>query len=324
MRRSIFIHGGTSSRKSIDGKKLERYREGMREAARRGFEVLRAENALTAVVTAVAFMEDADIFNAGQTSCLNASGEIEMDAAVMDGRDLDTGAVGAVRAVRNAVVLARRVMEETDHVLLVGEGADRLSLLLGLDRGQPEVAPARLAEFRRRWKAIRERGPAERAALRLRLSATRPELDDGDTVGAVAVDRDGNVAAAVSTGGLWLKLPGRVGDSAVVGAGLYADNRSGAASATGIGEVIMKTVISKMVCDGLSRGLTPREACRTALDSLACNTGSGRVGVIALDRAGRPGFAFNTFGMGRAYLTDGMAEPSVAIWPEDPFPVPDR
>lgn len=227
-------------------------------------------------------MEDDPVFDAGLGSVLNCVGEIELDAMIMDGATLNLGAVAAVRGVANPITLARRIMEHSGHSMLVGEGARRFAEQIGLPLcSQAELAvPREVANYRER----------QRLALGGQTLHTQGVTD---TVGAVALDRFGNVAAATSTGGIAFKLPGRVGDSPLVGSGAYADNLSGAASATGHGEMIMRVVMSKTATDAIAAGMTAQEAAGRALSLLQERVG-GAGGLIVVDRVGRIGFAHNT------------------------------
>jgi beta-aspartyl-peptidase (threonine type) len=274
-------------------------------------------------------MEDSGEFNAGAGACLDEEGRPTLDAAVMRGADLAAGAVGAAQATKNPVLLARAILEEGRHVLLVGEGADRRARSLAL-APQPPVDDARRRVYERMLSDRRASGtePADRLAATSRPSTRLPlalELgareDSSDTVGAVVVDAQGRVAAAVSTGGLWLKAPFRVGDSAIVGSGLYAsDALGGAAVATGIGERILKVTLSKEACDRLARGATAAEAARGAISVITERFGPDSAGLIVVDRAGRIGAAFDTRGMGRAFARGSHA--AVAVWGDEPFGSP--
>lgn len=245
--------------------------------------------ALDAVCAAVAILEDAAVFNAGTGSCLTSAGTVEMDASVMEGSRRRAGAVAVVRRVRHPVHLARAVMDDGRHVLLAGPEADAFAQ----GQGIPLCDPAALVTERQlqRW---RQRSGAATAG----------------TVGAVAVDRAGHVAAATSTGGLFFKLPGRVGDSAIIGAGTYADDSLGAASATGEGEAIMRAVLTKYVVDALRDGSEPAAAARRGIEYLARHA-AGSGGVIVVDALGRFGYACNTPHMTVAYMHPDLRAPVV-------------
>jgi beta-aspartyl-peptidase (threonine type) len=245
-------------------------------------------SALDAVEAAVRMLEDAPMTNAGRGSMPNADGIVELDAMIMDGATLAFGAVAAVQRVLNPVSLARRVMTETPHALLAGDGASAFADRIGVARcSNEELIGARAA-------------PAVAS----------------DTVGAVALDDHGDLAAATSTCGTPRKLAGRVGDSPIAGAGGYADNATGAVSATGDGEAFMKLVLSKHVCDQIAAGSTAQAACDEAIRLLGARLRAAG-GLIAIDRAGRVGVSFNTLAMPWAYAsTDGAAasgaEPATA------------
>ena len=235
-------------------------------------------------------MEDNPVFNAGRGSTLNLVGEIETDAAIMDGRPLRGGGVALLRNIKNPIRAARIVMDKTDHVLIAGEAARKLALANGLAKSDLRV-PNRV----KAWKEGLRKLKSKRFSY---LSGTSPEIlqhflaQTSDTVGALARDNSGNLAAACSTGGVSLKLPGRIGDSAILGAGLYADNKSGAATATGIGEQAMRLVVSKAACDLMSR--TNAVSAATQVIRYSTRTLGMGTGLIALDRHGRYAIAHNT------------------------------
>jgi beta-aspartyl-peptidase (threonine type) len=229
---------------------------------------------------------------------LNARGEIELDAIIMDGHDLSLGAVMAVKEVRHPITLARLVMTESDHAILVGEGAEAFAREHGLAPCPTwELVVDREAE---RWRAQPSNSHYLEGLLQDGYNTAHP----CDTVGAVAIDAHGHLAAATSTGGTINKHPGRVGDSPLVGCGAYADDQVGAVSATGDGEQLMKIVISKSACDFLARGMTAQEAADASISLLAERTG-GRGGVIVLGRRGDVGIAHNTSFLAFAYVREG-------------------
>ena len=286
----MIIHGGAGSGKF--GRDDARFRE-LGRALEQGMAAMRRGSSLDGVEAAVSWMEQSGLFNAGRGSCLTAGGKVELDAAVMEGSGLRGAGVGAVTSTYSAVSLARWVMANTGHVLLVGphtrEAARAAGLPLERLRATRRVS-GRFAEL--------VAGARGKRAENLRL-LTR--MQDGNTVGAVAVDSAGCPAAAVSTGGLWLKLPGRVGDSAVLGAGIYADRRSGAACATGTGEEIIRNVLSWQACELMRREPAP-VAAKRAVAVMGRRSGPGTAGIVTVDRRGRVGSAFNTEAMGRAWF----------------------
>ena len=284
----IIVHGGAGDWPS---ELHNRGLTGVRIAADRGFRILsKSGSALDAVEAAIVVMEDNPVFNAGRGSTLNLVGEIETDAAMMDGRTLRGGGVALLRDIKNPIKAARIVMERTDHVLIAGVAARELALASGLVKSDLRV-PNRV----KAWKEGLRKLKSKRFSY---LSGTSPEIlqhflaESSDTVGALALDSDGNLAAACSTGGVSLKLPGRIGDSAILGAGLYADNESGAAIATGIGEQAMRLVISKAACD-LMRDAGAVSATTRIIRYSTMAVGVG-TGLIALDRFGRHSVAHNT------------------------------
>jgi beta-aspartyl-peptidase (threonine type) len=285
--RAVLVHGGAGDH--AGGCSREAKLAGARAAAAAGWAVLaEGGSALAAVEAATRVLEEDPCFDAGVGSYLNLEGEIELDAIIMDGGTLTFGAVAAVQRVKHPVTLARRVMVETPHALLVGRGAERYAVECGLCVPDEEIiAPAALAK----WHAARaaEAAPAGRAT--------------GDTVGAVALDAGGGVAAATSTGGTHLKWPGRVGDSPIVGAGAYADNDSGAVSCTGHGESILRICMAHTACLRLAAGEPAAAAARRAIELLERRTG-GQGGLIVVDRAGGLGWASNTAAMPVAWRSE--------------------
>jgi L-asparaginase / beta-aspartyl-peptidase len=262
-------------------------------AAAAGQAVLRqGGSALDAVETAVRLLEDAPALDAGRGSYLNAVGDIEMDALIMDGRTLELGAVGAVRCIQNPITLARRVMTNSEHAFLVGPGAEAFAESVGIPRC--ELADLLAGEELAAYEALRQRSDYQTAEIFTQPGAM------GDTVGAVALDQAGNLAAATSTGGTRKKLPGRVGDSPLPGCGGYADNWTGAVSATGHGEALLRVMVSKRVCDFMAAGLSAQRACEAALQVLEERV-NGVGGLIAVDRHGRIGAAYNTTAMPHAF-----------------------
>jgi len=303
----------------------ERYRSSLRAACAHAAGLLKdGAGALDAAVAATRYMEDIGQFNAGLGACLNMDGGIEMDAAVMDGTDRGFGAVAGVRGVANPVVLARHVMEQTQHCVLGGEGAADFARSLALPFRENFPSQQRREEWRRKKQKLEAEGGLEAGGLAAlggvlgdSLAEPAPVDDVADTVGACALDAAGHLASAVSTGGLWLKQAGRIGDSPLPGAGLWALDGLGAAVATGTGETILRMLLCKEVVDRMADGAG--FAAQAGIDLLEEQFGINMAGVIAIDARGRTGFAFNTRGMGRALWTTGMDEPAVAVWPGEPW-----
>lgn len=285
---ALIVHGG-AGHEPTDGR--AELREGLLAATRAGWAVLAAGGrALDAVEAAVRTLEDHPRFNAGRGSVLTTDGGVEMDASIMEGDELRCGAVAAVDRVPNPVTLARRVLDDGRHVLLVGEGA----LLFARERGLPECEPAALVTERQR----------QRLAQRL-------AVPEGSTVGAAALDRHGTAAAATSTGGILGKRRGRVGDSALIGCGTYADSSLGAVSCTGDGEAIIRVVLARRVLDYLKEADDPDYAARVAMDLLV-EEGRGAGGLVLVDWRGRTGWARSTPFMPVAWMSPALDEPGLA------------
>jgi beta-aspartyl-peptidase (threonine type) len=290
---ALAIHGGAGAipRREMTKSAQARYHAGLERALDAGYRVLKSHgSSLDAVCAAVVAMEDSPLFNAGRGACYNADEKHELDAAVMEGATRRAGAVAAVTRIRNPVLAARAVMEKCRHVLLVGRAADRFAAKQGLKLEPPEYfhTASRLA-------ALREK-----------------RIGHHGTVGAVALDENGNLAAATSTGGYTGKMPGRVGDSPIIGAGTYADNRACAISGTGLGEAFMRGVLAY---DVAARVLYLKEpiaaAAQAAIANLSDLQGDG--GLIALDRDGNIAMPFNSAGMYRAAI-DARGRRSVGIY----------
>jgi beta-aspartyl-peptidase (threonine type) len=273
-RPAIIVHGGAGP---IKDDSLAARLEGCKAAALAGWEILATgASAIDAAEAAVVALEDHPLFNAGTGSTLNSLGQVEMDAAIMAGDTLRAGAVAALSGIKNPVKLARRVMEDGRHLMLAGEGALRFAREIGF----PECPPESLivARERKRWE------------------------DRQGTVGCVAFDSKGKLAVATSTGGMFGKLPGRVGDSPLIGCGTYADDY-GAVSCTGHGEAIIRVVLAKSAVDLVKGGADPQTAANQAVKLLAARTASSG-GLIVIDREGKIGFARNTTHMPLCFICD--------------------
>jgi beta-aspartyl-peptidase (threonine type) len=290
-RPAIAVHGGAFD---IPAPEREAHRVGCLEAARAGWEVLASGgSAVDAVERAVRVLEDSGAFGAGRGAALNEDGVVELDAGFMDGRRLDVGSVAAVRGVPNPIRLARLVME-SPLAIYVGDGANRFAERMGV----PTCDPVALVSERERLAWEERRRNPDPDWVRTMFGR--------DTVGAIALDTTGDLAAGTSTGGMPHKPSGRVGDSPWIGAGLYADNESGAVSTTGHGERIIPIVMAKAAADLMGQGSTPQEAADGALKRLARVDGRG--GLITLDRRGRVGVAWNTPTMAFAIRPAGAAD----------------
>lgn len=294
---AIIVHGGAGAWKDEhEAAALE----GVRRAAQTGKAVLTSGGAaLDAVVAAVIALEDDLSFNAGTGSALNLDGEAEMDAGIMVGQGLRTGNVAALKRVKNPVLVARKVMEETDHVLIAGEGALRFARAMGFPDCDP-VTEERRADWRKKRDAMLQ-GDDRYLPRQRELLQAYPGLV-ADTVGAVALDIRGGLAAATSTGGLSLKLAGRIGDSPIPGAGNYADLHA-AVSATGRGELMLRFLTAKTVCDLTAAGRSAQQAVDEVLARMAAEVGDD-VGIIAVDATGRIGVGHRTPAMPHAVATE--------------------
>lgn len=306
---AIAIHGGagTIPRNSLTTEQEQGYLQALEAALDSGY--LALENGLSAidaVRAAVVSMEDCSLFNAGRGSVFNHAGGHDMDAAIMCGRTLEAGAVSGISQIKNPVILAETIMHKSDHVMLIGDGAEEFARL-----HQLEFADAGYFydEFRhQQWKEAL-------AAGRTQLDHTLPAQDKMGTVGAVALDRQGNIAAATSTGGMTNKQFGRVGDSSIIGAGNYANNATCAISCTGHGEPFLRAVTAYDVsCLIEYKGLSLREACAFVVhEKLPKLQGDG--GLIAVDAAGNLELVFNSDGMYRGMQhSDGRKETAIYGW----------
>ena len=275
---------------------------GVRHALAAGWRVLeRGGSSLDAVEEAVVILEDDETFDAGRGSFLNRDGKVQLDALIMDGATLRAGGVGCVERLRNPVRAARKILSESPHVYFVGEGAERFAAEHGiaLCRNEDLIIP-REVERLRAYQAQASSGGNDLFA---------PAISH-DTVGAVALDRDGNIAAATSTGGTLNKAPGRLGDSSLIGCGCYANNESAAASTTGWGEPIMKLVLAKWTADRIAAGNLPEWAAQESMNYLKERL-NGHGGIIVLDTHGHFGIAHNTPRMAWAFKTKKKEEAGI-------------
>ena len=296
----MVIHGGAGNirRESLSPEREAAYRAGLERALQAGYRVLeRGGSSLDAVEAAVNVMEDDSLFNAGRGAVFTADGRNELDAAIMDGATLNAGAVAGLRRVKNPVDLARAVMERSPHVMLIGEGAEAFARQAGV-----EMVPESYFRVESRWQSYQraleqDRQRADSARRGAHYSV--PDERKFGTVGAVALDKNGNLAAATSTGGTMMKRWGRVGDVPVIGAGTYADNRSCAVSATGTGEYFIRNTVARSICALVQYAGLPLAAAADSvvMRQLAAQRGDG--GIIAMDRQGNWTMPFNTSGMYR-------------------------
>jgi L-asparaginase / beta-aspartyl-peptidase len=295
----LLVHGGAWS---IPDDMVEAHIRGVRNALAAGWRILeRGGPALDAIEEAVVIMEDDETFDAGRGSFLNREGKVQLDALMMDGATLRAGGVGCVERIANPIRAARKILSESPHVYFVAEGAERFAAGHGiaLCRNEDLVIP-------REVERLRE---YQRDASGVGKELFAPAISH-DTVGAVALDRDGDIAAATSTGGTLNKAPGRLGDSSLIGCGCYADNSSAAVSTTGWGEPIMKLVLAKWTADRVAAGNLPEWAAKEAINYLQQRL-DGHGGIIVLNALGQVGIAHNTPRMAWAFKTINEEEAGV-------------
>lgn len=325
---AIVVHGGagTIEKKDLTEAQEAAYREKLREAVQAGHMVLnRGGSSLDAVTRAITILEDSPLFNAGKGAVFTSEGINELDASIMRGDTLNAGAVAGVRHVRNPILLARKVMEESRHVLLHGDGAERF----GRDQGIDMVEQGYF-RTQHRWEQLEEAREKDSYGLDPIRDENGGAAESGDgetaslggfaaeffsTVGAVALDRNGNIAAGTSTGGQTNKRFGRIGDSPIIGAGTYANNETGGFSGTGNGEYFLRLLATHDIHSLMAyQGLSMEEAMNRVVDKLL-DMGAG-AGLIGLDKDGNIAAVFNTEGMYRAWV-DRSGDTTVRIYGED-------
>lgn len=296
---AVAVHGGAGTPPDADP---ARYFDGTRRAAEAGLRVLlQGGSALDAAQAAAVVLEDDPNFNAGTGAALTSSGQVELDASCMNGTTLRAGAVACVKTVKNPILLARRVCDDSPHVLLCSHGAEAFARECGI----AEVPNALLVTQRQleRWRELHAQAQLEGA------DSVRRKIG---TIGAVAVDGKGHVAACTSTGGTMYKRPGRIGDTPIIGAGTYADDQEAAASSTGLGEAILKVTMARAACVKVREGASPREAAAAAVGLLR-ERAHGEGGIIVAGPDGRLGWAYNTPRMSRAVIRAGMSSAKAAV-----------
>ncbi len=297
---SLMVHGGAGALDNVkDDKTAFRYLDSIRRTLEHGRDVMElGGSALQAVEACASLLEDDPVFNAGCGSVLNENGKVEMDAAIMDGRDLSAGAVAAVDNIANPVQLARLVMTESEHVMLIAEGAMRFADHCGMER-----VPEDYFYTTDRVEQLRQARLQHKIMLDHDDTGEDTEDQKYGTIGAIARDPQGNLAAATSTGGIVNKRMGRVGDSPIIGAGVYADNETCAVSATGFGEDFMRSVISKTIADFMyMQGMDANQATAAGIDYLVRKV-KGRGGVIVIDSGGNCSSGFTTKKMIHGWVT---------------------
>jgi len=308
------VHGGagTIERSRMTPEREKAYREKLSEALLAGFGVLqKGGGCLDAVVAAITLMEDSPLFNAGKGAVFTSAGTNELDASIMDGRTLKAGAVAGLKRVKNPILLARLVMEQSPHVMMTGEGAEVFASQKGVEFVDPKYF-----HTEERWQQLQRIKEAEKSPQpkrsRVEREASPPSEQKFGTVGAVCLDRAGNLGAGTSTGGMTNKRFGRVGDSPIIGAGTYADNETCAVSCTGDGEYFIRSAVAHDISAMMGYGgRSVEQAAAAALEKVGKIGGTG--GLIALDRRGNFSMPFNTSGMYRGWIgPDGR--PHVLIY----------
>ncbi|MET4139427.1 isoaspartyl peptidase/L-asparaginase [Pedobacter sp. UYP1] len=304
----MVIHGGagTITRKNMSPEKEAAYIAALTKALQTGYEVLKSgKTSLDAVEATIHIMEDSPLFNAGKGAVFTHDGKNEMDAAIMDGKTMMAGAVAGVTTIKNPISAARAVMEKSEHVMMVGPGAESFAKQAGIEIVDPEYFYTK-----ERWDGLQQA---------IKEDSTKSVLDHGNkksmklgtlnrdykfgTVGAVALDKNGNLAAGTSTGGMTNKKYGRVGDSPIIGAGTYANNATAGISCTGWGEFYIRNVVAHDISAMMEyKNMSVADASRAALDKVGKMGGDG--GLIALDAKGNVSMPFNTEGMYRGTVTE--------------------
>ncbi|CAN5688148.1 isoaspartyl peptidase/L-asparaginase [soil metagenome] len=310
-RLSFVIHGGAGviRKGSLTPEREQEYRAKLEEALMAGYKALQAgKPGLDAVEIAIRIMEDSPLFNAGKGAVFTNDGKNELDASIMNGKTLAAGAVAGVHRVKNPITLARAVMEKSEHVMMVGEGAEKFATQQNIELVDPKYFFTQP-----RWDGLQRILKEEKAkAVGQRVEAEKPENKFG-TVGAVALDKDGNLSAGTSTGGMTNKKFGRVGDAPIIGAGTYANNDTCAISATGWGEFFIRLAVARDISALMEyRALPVQQAADLVIKQKLQKLG-GDGGVIAVDKFGNIGISFNSEGMYRAYI-NSEGKPVIEIY----------
>ena len=318
-RLGFVIHGGAGviRRGDLSPEKEKAYRAKLEEVVMAGYKALQdGKSSLDAVQIAINLMEDSPLFNAGKGAVFTHDGKNELDAAIMDGKDLRAGAVAGLHHVKNPVTLARAVMEKSPHVMMIGDGAEQFAREQNI-----ELVPEKYFFTQERWDALqkilqqeKEKEKAAKDGKKVSQIDLREEpYNKFGTVGAVALDKDGNLAAGTSTGGMTNKKYGRVGDAPVIGAGTYANNDTCAVSATGWGEFFIRLGVARDISAIMEYRALPIQQAVDAVIKKKLQKAGGDGGVIAIDKFGNIGISFNSEGMYRAYV-DASGKPVVEIY----------
>ena len=319
-RLGFVIHGGAGviSKGSLTPEKEKEFRAKLEEAVLAGYRALQAgKSSLDAVEIAIRIMEDSPLFNAGKGAVFTHDGKNELDASIMNGKDLAAGSVAGLRHVKNPITLARAVMEKSPHVMMIGEGAEKFAA-----EQKIELVDEKYFWTQHRWDALQE-VLKEEASPRSNVQSPKPGLHGGKaselpsnrfgTVGAVALDKDGNLASGTSTGGMTNKKYGRVGDAPIIGAGTYANNATCAVSGTGWGEYFIRLTVARDISALMEYTALPVQYAADRVIKTKLQNAGGDGGVIVLDKFGNIGMSFNSEGMYRAYI-DKDGKPVVAIY----------
>lgn len=317
-RLAFVIHGGAGviKRGSLTPEREKQYRDKLEEVVLAGYKALQSgKSSLDAVEIAIRMMEDSPLFNAGKGAVFNSEGKNELDASIMNGKTLAAGAVAGLHHVKNPITLARAVMEKSPHVMMVGDGAEKFAKEQNI-----ELVDEKYFFTQERWDSLQkilqqEKEKSETAKPKGQVSENLAELpyNKFGTVGAVALDKEGNLAAGTSTGGMTNKKYGRVGDAPIIGAGTYANNDSCAVSATGWGEFFIRLGVARDICSLMEYRAMPIQNAADMVIKQKLQKLGGDGGIIGLDKFGNIGISFNSEGMYRAYI-DNTGKPVVEIY----------
>lgn len=316
-RLGMIIHGGAGvpPKATMTPEVEKQYRAKLEEAVLAGYEALRAgRSSVDAVETAIRILEDSPLFNAGKGAVFTHDGKNELDAAIMDGKTLGAGAVAGVHRVKNPITLARAIMEKSQHVMMIGDGAEQFAAEQKIELVDPKYFWTQprwdaLQQVLKEEKEKNEKGKTENAkpgtvSLDGPVPAARLDANRFGTVGAVALDKDGNLAAGTSTGGMTNKRYGRVGDTPIIGAGTYANNATCAVSATGWGEYFIRLGVARDICAQIEYQAAPVQTAADRVIKQKLQKLGGDGGVIGMDRQGNLAISFNSEGMFRAYIDE--------------------
>jgi beta-aspartyl-peptidase (threonine type) len=310
-RLGFIIHGGAGviTRSSLTPEKEKEFRDKLTEAVLAGYRALQAgKTSLDAVEIAIRIMEDSPLFNAGKGAVFTNDGKNELDASIMDGKTQAAGAVAGLRRVKNPITLARAVMEKSPHVMMIGEGAEKFAA-----EQKVELVDPKYFWTQHRWDSLQQILKEEAEKKKVGQLTKDEDANRFGTVGAVALDKNGNLAAGTSTGGMTNKKYGRVGDAPIIGAGTYAHNESCAVSATGWGEFFIRLGVARDVCAQMEYMAQPIQRAADSVIKQKLQKLGGDGGVIAMDRFGNMAVSFNSDGMYRAYI-NAKGEPVVEIY----------